>query len=99
VKEMFAITQTAALAINAMFSEIPEGAGLRIAYPEGSQKPQLSVALAPSEQDTVVESAGVTMFLEPSVAQTLDDKVLDVHRVVKDDGDLYHFAITAQAAG
>ena len=47
----------------------------------------------------MVESAGITMFLEPSMAQTLDDKVLDVHRVVKDDGDLYHFAITTQAAG
>ena len=96
---MFAITETAALAINALFSEIPEGAGLRIAYPEGSQRPQLSVALTPSEQDTVVECAGVTMFLEPSMARTLDNKVLDVHRVVKDDGDLYHFGLTEQAAG
>jgi hypothetical protein len=39
------------------------------------------------------------MFLEPSMARTLDNKVLDVHRVVKDDGDLYHFGITEQAAG
>ncbi|MGH3837165.1 MAG: adhesin [Jiangellaceae bacterium] len=91
---MLAITETAATAITTLISDsqMPEGAGLRIVQPEGSETLQLSVAPAPAEQDTVLESAGVSVFLEPTAAQVLDDKVLDV----KLDEDQYRFAIAQQ---
>jgi iron-sulfur cluster assembly protein len=98
---MLAITETAALAINTLISEneMPEGAGLRIASePEGSDSLQLSVAPAPRDHDTVVESAGATVFLEPVAAQALDGQVLDVHRIPEGDEEQYQFAITPQTA-
>lgn len=76
-------------------SQMPEGAGLRIVQPEGSETLQLSVAAAPAAQDTVLESAGASVFLEPIAAQALDDKVLDV----KLDEDQYSFAIAPQVPG
>ena len=93
---MLAITETAAVAITTLMSDsqMPEGAGLRIAQPEGSEMLELSVALAPAEQDTVLEAS---VFLEPIAAQALDDKVLDVERVVEQDEDQYRFAIAPQA--
>jgi Fe-S cluster assembly iron-binding protein IscA len=96
---MLAITETAALAINTLISdnELPKGAGVRIAQSEGSQKLELSIAPAPGEHDTVVESAGANVFLEPVAAQTLEDQVLDVQRVERDGEDQYYFAIAAQA--
>jgi Fe-S cluster assembly iron-binding protein IscA len=96
---MLAITETAAVAITTLMSDsqMPEGAGLRIAQPEGSEMLELSVALAPAEQDTVLEAAGASVFLEPIAAQALDDKVLDVERVVEQDEDQYRFAIAPQA--
>lgn len=79
-------------------SRMPDGAGLRIAQLEGSEGLELSVAPAPAEQDTVLETAGESVFLEPIAAQALDDKVLDVERVVEDDEDQYRFAIAPQAS-
>ena len=96
---MLAITETAALAINTLISEndMPEGAGLRIAAePEGSDSLQLSVAPAPGDRDTVVESAGATVFLEPIAAQALEGQILDVQRVPQADDEQYQFAITPQ---
>lgn len=91
---MLAITETAAVAITTLISDsqMPEGAGLRIVQPEGSETLELSVAPAPSEQDTVLESAGASVFLEPIAAQVLEDKVLDVEH----DEDRYRFAIAPQ---
>ena len=94
---MLAITETAALAINTLINQTPEGTGLRIAQPEGSQTLELSVAPVPAEHDTVLESAGATVFLEPTVAQALDRQVLDVQHVAHDDEDQYQFTITPQA--
>ncbi|MBV8994409.1 MAG: adhesin [Pseudonocardiales bacterium] len=96
---MLAITENAALAINTLMSEMPAGAGLRIAPAQEPQTLALSAAPAPSPQDTVLESAGATLFLEPSAAQALNDQVLDAQQVVSDDGYQYHFAIAPQAAG
>lgn len=94
---MLAITETAAVAITTLISDsqMPEGAGLRIVQPEGSEALQLSVAPEPAEQDTVLESAGANVFLEPVAAKTLDDKVLDVQL----EEDQYRFAIAPQVTG
>jgi Fe-S cluster assembly iron-binding protein IscA len=94
---MLAITENAAQAINTLISEMPAGSGLRIAPTEEPQTLQLSPAPAPSPQDTVVQSAGATLFLEPTVAQALNDQVLDVQPVVTNDGDQYQFALAPQA--
>ncbi|MGH3794716.1 MAG: adhesin [Pseudonocardiaceae bacterium] len=95
---MLAITDTAAQAINSLISgsQLPEGAGLRIAsLPETeSEGLELSVAPAPDEQDTVLKGGGATVFLEPIAAQALDDKVLDVQRVEGVEEEQYRFAIT-----
>lgn len=98
---MLVITETAALAINTLISEneMPQGAGLRIApEPERPDSLQLSVAPAPRGDDTVVESAGATVFLEPVAAQALEGQVLDVHRIPEGDEEQYQFAITPQTA-
>ncbi len=100
---MLSITETAAQAINSLItaSEMPEGAGLRIAaQPEtDSAGLELSVAPEPAEQDTVLKGGGATVFLEPIAAQALEDKVLDVQRVEGEgEEEQYRFAI-APAAG
>jgi Fe-S cluster assembly iron-binding protein IscA len=95
---MLAITENAAQAINTLISEMPAGAGLRIAPAQEPQTLQLSPALGPSPQDTVVQSAGATLFLEPTVAQALNDQILDVQPVVaSEDGYQYQFALAPQA--
>lgn len=95
---MLTITQTAAVAINTLVSDsqMPAGAGLRIAQPEGSDLLEFSVAPGPAEEDTVVEQAGASVFLEPVAAQAVEDKVLNVERAVENDEDQYRFAFTAQ---
>jgi Fe-S cluster assembly iron-binding protein IscA len=98
---MLSITETAALAINSLIadSQMPEGSGLRIAsQPDSDGTLALSVATAPAAQDTVVERAGATVFLEPIAAQALDQQVLDVQRVSQGDEDQYQFAITPQGS-
>ncbi|MGH4025713.1 MAG: adhesin [Pseudonocardiaceae bacterium] len=99
---MLSITETAAQAINSLItaSDMPEGAGLRIAaQPEAdSSGLELSVAPGPGEQDTVLKGGGVSVFLEPVAAQALDDKVLDVERVEGGgDEEQYRFAIAPRS--
>ena len=99
---MLSITETAAQAINSLISasDMPEGAGLRITtQPEtDSAGLELSVAPGPGEQDTVLKGGGVNVFLEPTAAQALDDKVLDVERVQGDGNEeQYRFAIAPRS--
>jgi Fe-S cluster assembly iron-binding protein IscA len=98
---MLAITETAAEAINSLItaSQMPDGAGLRIAsLPETETEGlELSVAPGPAEQDTVLTGGGATVFLEPIAAQALDDKVLDVERVGDAEEEQYRFAITPRS--
>jgi Fe-S cluster assembly iron-binding protein IscA len=95
------ITETAAEAINTLISasQLPEGAGLRIAAQPDSEPTalELSVAVAPDDQDTVLEDGGATIFLEPIAAQALDDKVLDAQRFGEGTEEQYRFAIALQA--
>lgn len=96
---MLAITETAAVAINTLLadSQMPEGSGLRIAsQPDGDGTLALSVAPSPAAQDTVVQSGGAAVFLEPIAAQALDQQVLDVQRVGQGAEDQYQFAISPQ---
>lgn len=100
---MLAITETAAQAINTLVasSDLPEGAGLRIASQadEQSEGLALSVAPAPADDDTVLQGGGANVFLEPTAAQVLDEMVLDVQAVPDETGaeKQYQFAISPQS--
>jgi Fe-S cluster assembly iron-binding protein IscA len=85
---MLAITDIAAEAIKSLASdaELPDGGGLRISAPDPEQGLELSLAGQPSTDDVVLAGDGVSVFLEPVVAQVLDDKVLDVQPVAGPDG-------------
>jgi len=75
---MLTITDTAADAIKGIVAtqEMPESAGLRVAaQPEGTL--EVSIAALPAEEDQVIEDSGAHVFLEPTAAEALDDKVLD----------------------
>lgn len=93
---MLAITETAAQAINSIVTsnDMPDGSGLRIAAQ--SEELELSVAAAPSESDAVLEGGGAHVFLEPTAAEVLDDKVLDVQSVTENGEEQLHFAISPQ---
>jgi iron-sulfur cluster assembly protein len=96
---MLTITETAAQVINTLISDsqMLEGAGLRIApQQEKSETLELSVAPAPAEQDTIVESAGATVFLEPHAEETLRNQILDVQPAVQGDENQYQFAVIPQ---
>jgi Fe-S cluster assembly iron-binding protein IscA len=73
----------------------PEGSGLRIASARNENgEPALALELAtqPADGDQVVDEGGTRVFLEPEVADLLDDKVLDAQR----HDDHYHFSLGDQ---
>ena len=67
--------------------------GIRIAAQD--DRFGVSVAEAPASGDVVVANGTARVFLEPVVAEVLDDKVLDAE--VSDDGAV-QFVIAAQPA-
>ncbi|MFP5019699.1 adhesin [Pseudonocardia phyllosphaerae] len=96
---MLAITENAAEAIKSLTTdaELPEQGGLRITAPDPEQGLELALAQSADGQDTVLRGEGVAVFLEPSAAQMLDDKVLDVQPVQTEEGEQeLRFAIVAQ---
>jgi iron-sulfur cluster assembly protein len=83
---MLMVTESARQAIESIMSnaDMPDGSGIRIDTPEeppapsGTEAPlQLEVASQPAEEDRVVTEGDAKVFLSPSVAPALDDKVLD----------------------
>ncbi|MFI6518714.1 Fe-S cluster assembly protein HesB [Spirillospora sp. NPDC050679] len=67
--------------------ELPPETGLRIeSGVNGSDALRLSVAPAPEAGDRVVEEEGARVYLEPQVADLLDDKTLDAQ--VDPQGDV-----------
>ena len=79
---MLALTDSAVQAVKEIVSAsevTPETGGLRVsAEPVGPQAAlQMRVVTLPAEDDDVVEEHGARLFLDPEVAQLLEDKVLD----------------------
>ncbi|HEY3946683.1 MAG TPA: HesB/YadR/YfhF-family protein [Solirubrobacteraceae bacterium] len=84
---MLTLTPDATQAIDQLLEapEIPEGAGIRIASSaaasdSGAPSPgdlKLTVAEEPETSDEVIDQAGARVFLEQTVAEFLDDKLLD----------------------
>ncbi|MBS2962892.1 iron-sulfur cluster biosynthesis protein [Actinocrinis puniceicyclus] len=82
---MLALTDTAVGVIHDLTTQpgLPDGTGLRIAPQAGDNGVgpafALSLSQAPQAADEVIETADTRVYLEPGVAQQLDDKVLDAH--------------------
>jgi Fe-S cluster assembly iron-binding protein IscA len=79
---MLTLTPMATAAVRKLVAdtEIDEDGGLRIAPGEGSADgPDLSLSLvsAPETTDRMIETDGAYVFLEPTVAELLDNKMLD----------------------
>jgi Fe-S cluster assembly iron-binding protein IscA len=98
---MLALTDNASMAIEGILSssEIPDGAGIRIAPPEGEDAgsaPQLQVSVTggPAETDQVIDAEGARVFVDEALAALLDDKLLDAGIVE----DQVHFMLGAQGA-
>ncbi len=94
---MLVLTEAAAEVVKAISStpQAPEGSGLRIASPPGSDPGALQVTATPgpNEDDRVVEAAGAHVYLEPRAAAYLEDKVLDAE--VDSEGKA-HFSLGMQ---
>jgi iron-sulfur cluster assembly protein len=76
---MLTMTDTAAEAVKAIVSRVPEtdDGGLRIRHTGAETGYELSVAPAPEPADTVIVTDGARLFLDESATLALDDRVLD----------------------
>ena len=93
---MLVLTENATMVIEALVdrSDLPEGAGLRIASPQdGAADLSIAPAGAPEAGDRVVEAQGARVFVEAGAAAVLDDKVLDAER---DEQGRVQFLVVAQ---
>jgi iron-sulfur cluster assembly protein len=93
---MLRLTETAAAAVaNLVEAEGLDEGGLRLTAERDEQGEigiHIEVAPEPVEGDEVVDAHGARVFLDPSAADALDDKVLDAEA----HGDHYHFSLDEQ---
>jgi iron-sulfur cluster assembly protein len=86
---MLAVTPAAASAIRSLVSDLPDGAGLRVALetPGNGTEPAFTLYIVdePPEGDEVVGAEGANVFLEPVASLYFEDKVLDT------DGKVFTF--------
>ena len=89
---MLVITDEARDAIRAIIedSAIGPAGGLRIFGSDDEF--EFELAAEPSEGDGVIREGGVVVFLDPTAAELLDDKILDAHA----HGDHVHFSLDEQ---
>jgi iron-sulfur cluster assembly protein len=85
---MLELTDSAAEAVRALVAaadETAETGGLRVAAEDQGEQVslQFNVAVVPAEDDEVVEEYGARVFLEPTAASLLEDKILDA--AIEDD--------------
>lgn len=93
---MLTLTENAASVVKEIVDRAPgvDTGGLRIDQGSSEQGGfAANVVQAPEAGDTVVETAGARVFLEETVAEALDDKVLDART---DDTGAVMFAIGDQ---
>ena len=92
------LTEAAAAAIRALLeqADLGEEAGLRVTAEmdeKGEPGLHLSFDAEPADEDEVVRAHGVNVFLDPSAAEYLEDKVLDAEL----HGPHAHFAISDES--
>jgi iron-sulfur cluster assembly protein len=75
---VLAITPSAATAIRTLLeaSPLPEDGGLRLS-PNQERGVALALVEGPEQTDEVLTEQGVQIFLAPSLAERLDDQLLD----------------------
>jgi iron-sulfur cluster assembly protein len=91
------LTEAAAAAIRGLLAQADLGdeSGLRVtAEMDETGEPGLHLSFEPepADEDHVVRAHGVNVFLDPSAAEYLEDKVLDAEL----HGDHAHFAVAEQ---
>jgi iron-sulfur cluster assembly protein len=94
---MLTMTDTAAEAVKAIVSRVPdvtETGGVRIQDSGGEQGFALTIAQTPEPTDTVVDSLGAHVFLDATAAAALDDSILDAD--LGQDGSV-RFALAKQS--
>ena len=93
---MLTLTENAQTVITGIVdgAQAPQTGGIRIAQDAEGTGLSVTVAELPQAEDQVVEAAGAKVFLDPSAAVALDDKVLDAS--ASPDGRV-DFAIDPQA--
>ena len=93
---MLTLTDSASTVVKTIIERTPDTAdsALRISASEpGATDLSLAVASRAEPNDTVIETAGATVFVEENAARVLDDKVLDAE--IDDEGSV-RFSIDAQ---
>lgn len=97
---MLTLTENATLVIKSItgVEGAPEGAGIRISQ-DNPAEPSLAVTTteSPLPGDQVVEESGARVFLEPTAAGTLDDKILDA--AVDERGGVEFLLVPQPGAG
>lgn len=92
---MLMLTDNATSVIRALVDapQMPDAAGLRIASTQGAAEGlSVSTTTTPEPEDQVVEEQGARVYLEPTAAAILEDKVLDAS--VDADGEVrFHLAV------
>jgi len=94
---MLTLTENASTVVKSLASRggTSEEAGLRISSSApDSREYAVEVAASPADTDTIVETDGARVFLEPNAAFSLDDKVLDAD--VSEQGNV-RFSIAEKA--
>src|SRR3954451_9904539 len=95
---MLTLPPTAAEVVRQLVSNSPvdENGGMRISpgetTAEGTEL-EMQLVDSPEETDESVEEAGAHIYLEPTVVEYLDDKVLDAHL---HEGGGAHFELLPQ---
>jgi iron-sulfur cluster assembly protein len=76
---MVTLTDHAATVVRGLIEQpgFASGTGLRIAANTARHTLMFSLVSTPASDDIIVESHGVTMFLDQGAAQMLDGKILD----------------------
>ena len=93
---MLTLTDSASTVVKSIVDRSPDNAdaALRISAAEpGATDLSLAVATSAEPNDTVIETAGATVFVEQNAALVLDDKVLDAQ--IDDEGSV-RFSIDVQ---
>ena len=94
---MLTLTENASAIVNEITSQpgLADPAGLRITTEDNTPEPAFAVSAAMQGEpgDHVVEQGGATVYLDPSAAEMLDDKILDA---AVDQSGKVEFALALQ---
>jgi Fe-S cluster assembly iron-binding protein IscA len=92
---MLTLTENASIAVTSLTEQLStDRGGLRISEADAPEKGfALNLAHSPEPDDTVVESGGARVFVDPVASVALDQRVLDAQ--VTEDGSV-GFALADQ---